>query len=100
MDHNSNLSQAQAKMADGRLRYNAVFPKGTKDWVAKPIAEPKSYEWHHRLTKQVVLVRLGQLEVEDVPLPAHIPQNIAGTDRPEKELLVKKHLSRFTGKSQ
>ena len=36
MDHNSNLSRAQAKTADGRLRYNAVFPKGTKNGLQSP----------------------------------------------------------------
>ena len=43
LDHNANTGRQQATVSKGEneeeLRYKVVFPKQTKEWVAKPIME-------------------------------------------------------------
>ena len=37
LDNNHNVGGQQATTQAGDLRYKVVYPKGKKDWVAKPI---------------------------------------------------------------
>ncbi|KAK7158610.1 hypothetical protein R3I94_005062 [Phoxinus phoxinus] len=37
LDHNENVCRHQATTNSGVLRYNVVFPKHTKEWIAKAI---------------------------------------------------------------
>ena len=47
LDHNANCGRKQAVVQSGphagQARYKVSFPKGQKQWVAKPIKEKKSY---------------------------------------------------------
>ena len=43
LDHNNNVDRNQATTAHEQKRYKVVFPKAKKQWIAKPIMEPKSY---------------------------------------------------------
>jgi hypothetical protein len=49
IDHNTNVKRQQALVKKGKnkseKRYNVVFPKGKKKWVAKPIMDKKSYSF-------------------------------------------------------
>ena len=46
LDHNANTGRQQATVSrganQGELQYKVVFPKNTKEWVAKPIFEKTS----------------------------------------------------------
>ena len=84
-DNNSKVARPQARTKDGTLRYKIVFPKRTKQWVAKPISTPKSHDWRHDLTCKAVRFRLGELSkqhVENILLPDDILKNIADTEFP------------------
>ena len=57
IDHNSNVKRQQAQVKRGKnkgaKRYNVVFPKGKKKWVAKPIIEEMSYSLVQELMKEI-----------------------------------------------
>ena len=77
----------------GLPRYSMVFPKQSKEWVAKKIYEPTSQYFTQHLVK-LVLERREERTPEDIP---HVqrPANIATKERPPKEDLIRKHQSRF-----
>lgn len=95
LDHNNNLDRGQATTAQGNLRFDVVFPKRTKDWLAKPVSEPKSHKWRRFLASQVVQFQCGERTVLQVPIPEDIPKNIADITRPPKEEVVSRLTSRF-----
>ena len=39
LNHNHNIEQQQTTTLDGQPRYKLLFPKGRKQWVAKPITQ-------------------------------------------------------------
>lgn len=47
LDHNANTGREHATASkgenEGELRYKVVFPKRTKEWIAKPVME----KWDH-----------------------------------------------------
>lgn len=86
IDHNANT---------GRSHANVVFSKASKKWVAKPIYEPKQYDFVYSLLMDTVSVKLGEsLAVQ--PQPRDLPSNIAKTPKPIKEELVAQLKSRFS----
>jgi hypothetical protein len=95
LDHNHNIGRAQATTKEGLLRYDVVFPKRTKEWVGKPISEPKSHIWRLYLIKEVLSFHDGKRTAEQIPVPEAVPKNIAYTPRPPKEDVIKRHRSRF-----
>ena len=98
LDHNANCGRKQAVVQSGphagQARYKVSFPKGQKQWVAKPIKEKKSYA-HVMVLMDTVPNACETGEVETEPEERDIPKNISGTAPPSKQELVCKHRSRF-----
>lgn len=99
LDHNSHLGRAQATTKEGIPCFRTVFPKRTKEWVAKPISEPKKHMWRQELLHEVVTYQRGERTVIYVDIPEDVPENIADTPRPEKEEIISRHRSRFQKQS-
>ena len=78
----------------GEERYKLVFPKGRKDWVAKPVLNNKSYEFVNDLMYDVVTSKLEKRH-HSLVLPQNIPRNIAPKPRPEKSVVISRHKSQF-----
>ncbi|CAL8268787.1 unnamed protein product [Boreogadus saida] len=76
----------------GLPRYSMVFPKQSKEWVAKKIYEPTSQYFTQHLVKRV-LERREERTPEEIP---HVqrPANIATKEKP-KEDVIRKHQTRF-----
>lgn len=90
LDHNTNVNRNQAKDANGNLRYRVVFPKRTKDWIAKPIREEKSHTWREEILR--IAPTKPPQNNEHRP---NLPQNIASKERPPKQEVIDRHVSRF-----
>ena len=73
----------------GAKRYNVVFPKGKKKWVAKPIMEEKSYSFVQELMKEVLVCRNNGKKTKSTK-PATIPKNIASFPLPSKDEIITK----------
>ena len=99
LDHNYNIDREQATTSAGIIRYKVVFPKATKAWVAKPIAETKSYEDLHEISTSVLKSR----SMEQNPIrhhkakspPVDLAKNIAGHEQPPKEEIIRQTSTRF-----
>ena len=99
LDHNHNVDREQATTASGSKQYKVVYPKATKKWVAKPIAEPKKYNYLQEIVSSVIQKRLAETQ----PLSKHkaqcppvsLPMNISGCEKPPKEEVISKTRSRF-----
>ena len=99
LDLNNNLSRQQATTKEGVPRFSSVYPKRTKEWVAKRIAEPKSCHWRLHLLHEVLRFKQGERHADPVPVPDDIPQNIADSERPPKEEVIARFRSRFAATS-
>ena len=98
LDNNHNLGRQQATTSIGMPRYRVAFPKGRKDWVAKPISEAKSYSYIANMMTRVVEVRLSEpqdLFASQISIPP-LPDNIAPVPRPPKDDVIAEHKSRFS----
>jgi hypothetical protein len=94
MDHNANLARPQASDRKGNLRYKCVFPKRTKEWVAKPIYQSKEHSWREDLLHACCAVLQGDLVLRPME-PIICPPNIASKPKPCKRELIASHVSRF-----
>ena len=73
-----------------------MFPKQTKEWVAKPIMEKTTREHLKPILDSIVERKLKDAADRCAILIApHIPCNIATKPRPAKVDVVAKHTSRF-----
>ena len=96
LDNNHNVGRSQAMTQSGDLRYKVVYPKGRKDWVAKPITNAKSYDYIAPMMRKVIEARCSDTSAPTaVQPPAQHPRNIAPVPRPPKHDIVAKHQSRF-----
>ena len=62
LDHNANSGRQQAATSTGdevKLQYKIVFPKHTKEWVAKPVME-KTTRDHLKPMLDAVVARKKQ----------------------------------------
>lgn len=92
LDNNNNTNRQQARVATGprkgQLRYDVVFPKGRKCWIAKPIYESKSYsyitEMLHSLLQQCGSGPQKWTDGDQV----EIPPNIATVPKPPNETVI------------
>ncbi|XDV19172.1 hypothetical protein PO909_024710 [Leuciscus waleckii] len=98
MDHNENANHQQATTSSAR--YNVVFPKQKKEWLARKIYEPTTQTFREELLQKVQERRsdptvLFKDPTSHVSLPV-LPRNIATKPKPGKEAVIAKHVSRFT----
>ena len=100
LDHNANTGREEATSSkgasEGELRYKVVYPKRSKEWIAKPVME-KTTRDHLKPMLDAVIQRKQQDPEERSTLVApHIPRNIAATPRPDKADVIARHTSRFS----
>lgn len=94
LDHNSATDREQATTSSGEKRYRYVYPKGMKDWVAKPVLENKTKPHVAEMLCTVLETRDKGEELGEVELP-ELPKNIAPVPCPPKVELRARHVSRF-----
>ena len=99
LDHNNNVDRSQATTAHEQKRYKVVFPKAKKQWIAKPIMEPKSYGYLNDMLAAVLERRSTthkSLKTKKAyPPQASIPPNIATCPRLPEETVKENYKSRF-----
>ena len=102
LDHNANTGRQQATATQGvntgEQQYKLVFPKHTKEWVAKPILE-KTTRDHLKPMLDAIIDRKKQkphARSATLATPAFIPKNIASKPRPPRAEVITKHMSRFS----
>ena len=101
LDNNHNADRPYAKIKagerSGEKRYNVVFPKGRKRWVAKPVKEKKDYRYVQDMMMSVVRVCEGTATAEEtaeIRVP-ELPSNISRNEKPSKEDVVSTQKSRM-----
>ncbi|XP_045184343.2 uncharacterized protein LOC123542510 [Mercenaria mercenaria] len=99
LDHNFNVNRSQATIKKGQrkgeARYRTECPKMSKEWVAKKVYEEKSYEHVHKLMDRAVF-SLQNNHLPERPVKRSLPKNISGTEKPNKEEIIRKRVSRFS----
>ena len=103
LDHNNNVGRKQAKIKVqrtgsgkvGENKWRFVSSKLSKEWVAKPIMDPKSYEFIDKIIEEIVERKVqGQdIKTKSSELTNRLksPKNIAYTERPEISSILAKH---------
>ena len=84
LDHNANAGRAQATSSkgesEGELRYKVVYPKRSKEWIAKPIMEKTTRDHLYPMLDAIVERKTQDSNERSAPLTApHIPCNIANS---------------------
>lgn len=102
LDHNANTSRNHATVSsgekEGELRYKVVYPKRSKEWVAKAILQ-KTKSDHLQPMSDATVKRKNQDAADRISATIaapHIPQNIANTPQPDKAEVIARHTSRFS----
>ena len=90
IDFNLETDLKQATTGTGDKRYRVTSSKMTKAWSAKPIKEEKDRCFLENGSSCCEHSR--HLAPPDIP---DLPDYIADSTKPSKELVVKRHLSRF-----
>ena len=101
LDHNANTSRNHATVSSSENeeehRYKVVFPKRSKEWVAKPIMEKTTRDHLKPMLDEIVERKNQDAANRSVTLTApHIPRNIASNPRPDKAEVIARHTSRFS----
>lgn len=101
LDHNANTGRQQATISrganQGELQYKLVFPKHTKEWVAKPIFEKTSNNHLEPMLDAIVDRKLQKPGERSAAITApHISKNIASKPRPPRADVIANHTSRFS----
>ena len=97
LDNNHNIGRQHARTQTGELRYKVAYPKGRRDWVAKPITEDKSYHYITDMMTSVVALRCSDTSPSNHKFTrSQLPTNIAPVPRPPKHDVIAKHRSRFS----
>lgn len=100
IDHNFNTGREQAVVKTkksgrvGQKRYSLAYSKATKKYTVKPVYERKSYDFAFKLMENVILHKLGKLDVAPVQL-RDLPRRISSLEKPDKDEAVKSFKSRF-----
>ena len=84
LDHNTNTSRNHATVSsrenEEELRYKVVFPKRSKEWVAKPIMEKTTRNHRQPMLDAIVERKNQDAANRSATLTApHIACNIAST---------------------
>jgi len=101
LDHNANTGRQQATVTrganQGELQYKLVFPKNTKEWVAKPKMEKTSRDYLNPILDAIVDRKRQKPRDRSATLTApHIPKNIASKPRPPRADVITKLTTRFS----
>ena len=101
LDHNANTSRNHATASrgenKGELRFKVVFPKRSKEWIAKPIMEKTTRDHVRPLLDAIVERKCQDTAERSATLTApHIPRNFACTPRSDKANVIARHTSRFS----
>ena len=101
LDHNANTSRNHATVSSSENeeehRYKVVFPKRSKEWVAKPIMEKTTRDHLKPMLDEIVERKNQDAANRSATLTApHILRNIASTPRPDKAEVIARHTSRFS----
>ena len=100
LDHNANTGRQQAREErggnEGEPRYKFVYPKQTKDWVAKPLMEKTTRDHLKPMVEAIVRRKKQNVNERSAGIDTiHLSKNIAATPRPSREALIAKRTSRF-----
>lgn len=76
----------------GDPRFNVVFPKQSKEWVAKKIYVPPTQKFRQNLVEEVLQLRLEPSVIfkdptSHAPHPP-LPPNIASKTKPDKQDVI------------
>ena len=86
LDYNNNVGRIQEKSSDGEEKFRYMYPKATKDWIAKPIFAKKNSSWRiNILVNALDRVRTGISQ--ELKPPTSVPKNIAKQPCPEQDVL-------------
>ena len=99
MDFNSGSDLLQAKTKGGQGKYNLGYSKITKRWSSKPIKIKKDKTHYFEMINRTVEVIKNKIQLPLPKLPENVPKNIAQTERPNKKIVIKTHISRFSKRS-
>lgn len=103
LDHNANINRKQSIVTKerkgsgkvGEKQWKFVSSRLSKEWVAKEKKEPKSIDFIHELVASVVARKKnGECTTTKAAKLQHrlkSPQNIAFTERPDKQIILEKH---------
>ena len=100
IDHNANTGREQTRASKGananELRYKLVFPKRTKEWVAKPVKE-KTTRDHLRPILDRIVARKEQPRAQHSAgiYNERLAVNIASHPRPPREEVIARLTTRF-----
>ena len=93
LDHNGNTGREQATSSkgasEGELRYKVVYPKRSKEWIAKPVMEKTTRDHLKPMLDAIIQRKQQDPEERSATLKApHILRNIAATPRPGKAEVI------------
>jgi len=101
IDHNANTGREQARASKGananELRYKLVFPKRTKEWVAKPVKENTTRDHVRPILDRIVTRKEQPRAQRSAGIDTeHIAANIASHARPPRQEVIARLTTRFT----
>lgn len=94
MVFNAGCDLEQAKIMEGKERFDFSFSKVTQVWLAKPIKENNDDAHLFCLMDRTMEVIKVKAELELPDLPKTLRKNIAPISKPEKEEIIEKQISR------
>ena len=96
LDFNSGSNLKQATTSEGKKKYNIGFSKVTQLWSAKPIKEKKDRSFLSKLVERTLEVIKEEIVLELPKVPESLPKNIAPIQKPDKNEVISKQISRFS----
>jgi len=93
LDHNHNTGRQQRLTSEGKPCFKVAYTKTSSKWVAKPVYDPKSYDYVSDMLNAVVVQQETHSLVSVTPSTRH--RNIAPVPAPPKDELLARHISRF-----
>ena len=102
IDHNSHVGRKPKLGKSGKLLYNKVYSKRSKNWSISVIKEEKTYDYWPVLAYKVLKSRIDDKHtiLRRVVIPAEHPKRIAPSiamaSIPKTSDLISKALTRFS----
>jgi cystathionine beta-lyase family protein involved in aluminum resistance len=103
IDHNNHVFRKAAVTAKGKVKYNKVYSKRSKNWRIVTVKESKTYDFWSTLAVRILQKRIDDDESikRKVVISKEHPKNIAASIAmkaiPKTADLVQQSLSRFSG---